>query len=97
MRLRLLAEATRDLRNIFDFIEHDNPETARDVARRLMKSIQLLAQNPSVGRPSKTKAIREWSVPDLPYVVPYRVRRDSVDVLRIYHTRRNRPQHWTKP
>ena len=97
MRLRLLAEAARDLRNIFDFIEQDNPETARDVARRLMKSIQLLAQNPSVGRPSKTKAIREWSVPDLPYVVPYRVRRDSVDVLRIYHTRRNRPQHWTKP
>jgi toxin ParE1/3/4 len=97
MRLRLLAEAARDLRDIFDFIEQDNPETARDVARRLMKSIQLLAQNPSVGRPSKAKAIREWCVPDLPYVVPYRVRRDSVDVLRIYHTRRNRPQHWTKP
>ena len=96
MRLRLLAEAARDLRDIFDFIEQDNPETARDVARRLMKSIQLLAQNPSVGRPSKTKAIREWSVPDLPYVVPYRVRRDSVDILRIYHTRRNRPESWSR-
>jgi toxin ParE1/3/4 len=96
MRLRLLAEAARDLRGIFDFIEQDNPEAARDVARRLMKSIQLLAQNPSVGRPSKTKAIREWSVPDLPYIVPYRVRRDTVEVLRIYHTRRNRPKNWSR-
>ncbi len=94
MKLRLLANATRDLRDIFEFIEQDSPETARDVARRLMKSLQLLAQNPSVGRPSKTEAMREWSVPNLPYVVPYRVRRDKVEVLRIYHTRRNRPKNW---
>jgi toxin ParE1/3/4 len=96
MKLRLLANATRDLRGIFEFIEQDSPETARDVAKRLMKSLQILTQNPSVGRPSKTKAIREWSVPDLPYVVPYRVRRDEVEVMRIYHTRRNRPEYWSK-
>jgi toxin ParE1/3/4 len=96
MKLRLLADATRDLRGIFDFIEQDNPETARDVARRLMKSMQLLAQNPSLGRVSKTKAIREWSVPNLPYVVPYRVKGDTVQIIRIFHTRRQRPEFWLK-
>jgi toxin ParE1/3/4 len=96
MKLQLLANATRDLRDIFEFIEQDSPETARDVARRLMKSMQLLAQNPSLGRPSKTKAIREWSVPDLPYVVPYRVKGDIVQIIRIYHTRRQRPEFWSK-
>ena len=92
MRLRLLSRATRDMRDIFEFIEQDNPEAAKDVARRLIASLQLVAQNPSMGRPSKTKNSREWSIPGLPYMVPYRVRGNAIEVLRIYHTSRNRPE-----
>ena len=95
MRLHLFARAKRDMDEAFAFIELDDPASAKKVAQLLVKSVRLLAENPLIGRPSSFKGLREWSVPGLPYVIPYRVKGQTVQIIRIWHTSRERLKSWT--
>lgn len=94
MKRRLLARAARDLADIEAYISADDPRAAAEVAQRIRKSLDLIAARPDIGRPSKVTSIREWSVPGLPYVIPYRVGDDRIDILRVFHTSRKRPDAW---
>jgi plasmid stabilization system protein ParE len=33
-------------------------------------------------------------VPRIRYLVPYRVRREEIEILRVFHTSRRLPQRW---
>lgn len=94
MKIRLSQAAVRDLREVRAHIALDSPEAARQVVVRLQKSVELLAARPDMGRPSANGKTREWSVPGLPYVIPYRVVDDVLEIVRIWHTRRDRPDEW---
>ena len=94
MRIRLLRRATRDLDEIRSYIAADNPRAASEVAKRLAATFNLIASRPEVGRPTKWPGVREWSVPGLPYVIPYRIRPGVIDIFRVWHTSRNRPESW---
>lgn len=94
MKWRLLPRAVRDLEQIEEYVSRDNPGAAASVANRLVQSFHLLARSPDVGRPTARAGVREWSVPGLPYVVPYRVGPSGVEILRVWHTRRKSPEFW---
>jgi toxin ParE1/3/4 len=94
MKRRILARAAQDLREIEAYISADSREAARSVASRLRKSLDLITARPEIGRPTPIPEIREWSVPGLPYVIPYRVRTSHIEILRVWHTSRERPSEW---
>ena len=94
VRIRLLRRATRDLEEIHAYVAAADPHAAGAVAKRLAASLDLIATRPEIGRPTKWPDVREWSVPGLPYVIPYRIRPGVVDILRVWHTSRNRPENW---
>jgi toxin ParE1/3/4 len=50
----------------------------------------LIAQ-PHMGRPGRVPGTRELVVSDLPYVIPYRVRGHTIQILRVFHTARKWP------
>lgn len=83
----------RDLENIRNTISLDDEQAALNVVGRLVHSFELLAAKPDIGRPMPGRATREWKVPGLPYVIPYRFD-GMVIILRVYHTRRMRPKQW---
>lgn len=89
-----MRAAVRDLREARAHIAMDSPNAATEVVARLKRSIELIAQRPQIGRPTSDASVREWSIPGLPYVVPYRVTVDTVEIIRIYHTSRLRPSNW---
>jgi toxin ParE1/3/4 len=89
-----MRAAIRDLREARAYIAMDDPTAAAEVVARLQRSIELIAQRPQVGRPTSDASVREWSIPGLPYVVPYRLTSDTVEIIRIYHTSRLRPSNW---
>ena len=93
MKFRLLLKAVRDLEEINAFIDSDDPSVATKVVERILQSFEILAKRPEIGRPVAGRPVREWSVPGLPYLIPY-VIRDDVVILRVYHTRRKRPKRW---
>ena len=94
MKFKVLPAAARDIRNLRAHIAADNPVAAEAVSQRLKKAILLLAENPNIGRPIGDSQIREWTVPGLRYLIPYRVDDDKVVIMRIWHTRPARPKHW---
>jgi toxin ParE1/3/4 len=94
MRIRLTKAAIRDLREVHSYIAADDPKAAPRVILKLEKAIELIGERPQIGRPIPGQPVREWSVPGLPYVIPYRASGDLVEIIRIYHTSRQRPQEW---
>jgi plasmid stabilization system protein ParE len=94
MKIRLTNAAIRDLREIRACIALDSPSAAERVASRLEKAIVLIGEKPGIGKFAEDRSVREWSVPGLPFVVPYRLSGDTVEIVRIFHTSRNRPSNW---
>jgi toxin ParE1/3/4 len=94
MKWRVLAKAAKDLAEIEAYISTDSRDAALSVASRLRKSFELVSTRPEIGRPTLVANIREWSVPGLPYLIPYRIQTDRVEIIRVWHTSRQRPTEW---
>lgn len=94
MKIRLANAAMRDLRDARTFIASDDAAAADGVIRKLQKAVDLIGERPAIGRPTLQQAVREWSVPGLPYLIPYRIQDEVIEVLRIWHTSRKRPDAW---
>jgi len=93
MKVKLLAKAVRDLNEIATFIAADNPRSAQRVTESLADALDLISKNLEIGRIAKGQTLRLFVVPRLPYVMPYRLRLESIEILRVFHTSRLRPSN----
>ena len=91
MRLKWTDVAVSDLASIRDYIEADNPEAAQKAAVRILSQAESLVSHPRKGRPGRVPNTRESLVPNLPYFIVYRVRKEQVEILRVLHTSRRYP------
>ncbi|MCA9670716.1 MAG: type II toxin-antitoxin system RelE/ParE family toxin [Myxococcales bacterium] len=91
MKIVLSPEAVDDLEAIFDYILEDNPHMATVVLERIQARIAELASSPHLGRPGRVPGTRELVIPRTPFIVPYEVVGDVVEVLRVYHGARQWP------
>lgn len=91
MQVRWSLPAIADLERIARYIRRDNPIAAREVVDRLYSGCGALAQFPRRGRAGRMKGRRELVFDGLPYIAVYRVRRDAVEISRIYHDAQDWP------
>ena len=92
MNILWSPEAVNDLMSLRAYIAADNPAAARKVALHIMHNIeQLLPDNPQLGRPGRVPGTRELVIPNTPFIVPYRLQRNTIQILRIYHGSRRWP------
>jgi addiction module RelE/StbE family toxin len=94
MRVRWLRNALRNLDEEASFIASDDSVAARLVVKRVLEAVAQLAEQPGLGRPGRVHGTRELIVSKTRYIVPYRVRGDTVEVLRVFHTSRRLPGRW---
>ena len=94
MQLKWLRTALRNLDAEAAFIAEDDPAAARLVVERVLEAVAMLVAQPEIGRPGRVPHTRELVVLHTRYIVPYRVRGDTVEVLRVFHTSRRLPQTW---
>jgi plasmid stabilization system protein ParE len=94
MRVRWLRTALRNLDDEATFIATDDPAAARMVVARVLEAVAMLADQPALGRPGRLPGTRELVVVKTRYIVPYRVKGDAVEILRVFHTARRLPQRW---
>ena len=93
MRLLWTKLAERDLDEIGAYIGQDNPAAAARVVLELIDQAEtLLPSNPAIGRPGRVIGTRELVIGELPYVIPYRVRGQDIEILRALHTSRRWPE-----
>lgn len=94
MRVTLSRAAERDIREIRAYIAADDHGAADLVVGKLIKAFLLIRSNPEIGRRDPSGRFREWSVPNLPYVIPYVARPELISIIRVFHTSRRRPSEW---
>jgi toxin ParE1/3/4 len=86
MKIVWSPEAIGDLISLRAYIAENNPAAALRTAQRIVQLIEDgLVENPSMGRPGRVPGTRELVITRTPYVVPYRVRGDAIEILRVYH------------
>jgi toxin ParE1/3/4 len=89
LKLRWTRPALADLVEAQNYIARDNPAAAEAVAQRVWDAAKRLCDNPESGRQGHVQGTREWPVSQAPYLIVYRVKNDAVEILRVWHGRRN--------
>ncbi len=91
MKVIWSRRAIRHLAQLREHIAKDSEQNAALVASRILNAVELLQNHPELGRPGRAVGTRELVVPQTSYVVPYRVRRDSLELIAVFHGRRAWP------
>ena len=58
---------------------------------RIEEAVAHLAEHPALGRAGRVPGTRELVISDTHYIIPYRVRRNAVEILRVFHSARRWP------
>lgn len=93
--IALTDKASSDLDSIHEYYQsHVGPEAADAVLAQIIEVLEQLKIFSGLGRPSQTPDVRELILTDLPFIAPYRLAQDEVQVLRILHQSTERPEGW---
>lgn len=85
MIIKWLDDAINDLQALRQYIAQDKPSAASRVAKRILSTVNLLREQPGMGRPGRVTGTRELIVPGFPYLIPYRVKKNTIEILRVLH------------
>ena len=94
MRVRWLRKAMRNLDDEATYIAADDVAAARLVVKRVLDAVSILSEQPGLGRPGRVPGTRELIVAKTRYIVPYRVRGETIEILRVLHSSRRLPDQW---
>jgi len=94
VKLRSTDGAVENLRSAHEYLEGENPQAACDVVDRIMSAVERLEQFPHMGRSGRVDGSRELVVTGTPFVVAYRVKSESVQILAVLHAARKWPKRF---
>ena len=92
MKIKWLQTALDDLDQVEAYIAKDNPTAAIDTVLQIIEMVGLLSEQPGMGRSGRILGTKELVIPDTPFIVPYRVIENNVQILRVYHNSRKWPE-----
>jgi plasmid stabilization system protein ParE len=82
----LIAEA--------EYISQDSSAAADRTVVTILDAVEILKRFSASGRPGRVAGTRELMVSGSPYIVPYRVRDDTVELLLVFHAARKWPSRF---
>jgi addiction module RelE/StbE family toxin len=90
-RLEYAPRFFRRLADIRERIGADNPAAAARMIERIRTAVERLAAFPAIGRPGRVAGTREFVIAGTPYIVPYRVKDDVVQIITVLHAAQRWP------
>jgi toxin ParE1/3/4 len=94
VKLRWTEGAVEDLQSAHDYLEAESPKAALDTVDRVMSAVERLEQFPNMGRAGRVGGSRELVVTGTPFVVAYRLKAESVQILAVLHAARKWPRRF---
>jgi toxin ParE1/3/4 len=94
VRLEWLHTALANLNAEVEYISQGSPAAAARTVAAIVNAVENLKRFPASGRPGRVPGTRELAVSGTPYIVPYRVRSDTVELLRVFHAARKWPSQF---
>jgi plasmid stabilization system protein ParE len=92
LRVIVVGEARRDLAWWRRYYKHAFPESQLSASRHMAKTVGLLQENPFLGRSVENYDLRQLPVPNTPFKIIYRIRGETLEIVRIWDMRRQ-PAH----
>lgn len=84
-KIRWTIQAFTDLKNIADHISADNIQAAKQMITHIRSVVRKLADYPQIGRMGRIDDTREFAVPQSPYIIAYRIKGNTIEILAIMH------------
>jgi len=91
MRVRWLRKALLNLAGEAEYLAREDPVAAGHTVARISEAVERLVTFPALGRPGRVVGTRELVVSGTPYILPYRVHGNDVEILRVFHAARKWP------
>ncbi len=91
MRIKWIRKALATLDDIAEYIAKYDPQAAAHMVEKIDEAVQNLGKHPYLGRPGRVPNTRELVVSGTPYIVPYRVKGSTIEILRVLHAARRWP------
>ncbi len=83
--MRWTRLALADFEQAHDHISKENPQAARQIAQRILDATERLLEHPHIGRVGEDEESREWHVDKTPYLLIYSIKRDVIELWRVWH------------
>lgn len=94
MKIVWTEPAHQDLRQIFIYIAKDSPKAAAKVLSLIKERTILLQDNPHLGRTGRVDGTRELVITGSPYILPYRLKENQIQILAVFHSARQWPEQF---
>jgi addiction module RelE/StbE family toxin len=91
VQVRWLRRALANLDSEAEYIARHNLQAAARIVMAIQEAVARLAEYPAMGRSGRVPGTRELVVLGTPYIIPYRVWGDRVELLRVFHAARKWP------
>ena len=93
--IALTDKASSDLDSIHEYYESRLGSAAANAALlQIIEALEQLGTFTGLGRPSQTPDVRELILTKFPFIAPYRLMHNEVQVLRILHQSTERQENW---
>ncbi|PYY16119.1 MAG: type II toxin-antitoxin system mRNA interferase toxin, RelE/StbE family [Acidobacteria bacterium] len=94
MKVLWTSRATQQLHAAYDYwsAEH-SPQAGDRMLERILSAVQMLEKYPDAGRHGRIPGTREIVIPRTPFLIPYRLQHDKVQILAILHGARKWPEN----
>jgi len=92
VKLRWTDGAVEDLRSAYEYLEAENPQAAIATTDRIVSAVEDWSNFHKWAVPAALKVLAKLVVTGTPFIVAYRLKRDSVHVLAVLHGARKWPK-----
>jgi len=86
------TNAKAQLLRLDDYIFERSPKGAERVVDDIYDAVNLLQNLPFLGREGRVKGTREIVISKTPYVVAYRIQRETIQILAVIHGAQRWPE-----
>lgn len=85
MRVEWTISARQDLSSAHAYVAQDNPAAAGRQVELVLAAVLSLLRFPEIGRKGRRPATRELVATNTPYVTPYRIKGEVIEIIRVLH------------
>ena len=80
--------ALSNLEAELDYYGKISPVLAKELTLTITKSVKNIVNMPGIGRPGKKIGTRELVIEQFPYIIAFRVREETLEILALIHQKR---------
>ncbi|MGM3306342.1 type II toxin-antitoxin system RelE/ParE family toxin [Anabaena sp. WFMT] len=91
MQIKWLHRALRNLEQAHSYVLKENPKAAQELILKIQNAANQLKNYPFMGKSGRVENTRELIISNSSYILIYRIKEETVEILRILHTSKRYP------